>query len=187
MASSGIYLEWISPPVAADVTITGTVTFNVWASENNMSANVSVAAIIDVLRANTTTTRNSNTVVACADCTNVTEVAVTTRAARNATDVSPAGITINRGDRIRVVVLNTAASSASGFTWDIGYNGTATAADGDTYITFTENFSFESAPGGSVLYLTDTASDVDVGQTEFVMWTTRGNSATSTTRSPATG
>ena len=53
-------------------------------------------------------------------------------------------------------------------------DGTAAAADGDTYVTFTENFSFESAPAGSVLYLTDTASDVATASVDREAWTSSG-------------
>ena len=50
-----------------------------------------------------------------------------------------------------------AATMATGFTFNVSWDGGA-AADGDTYVTFTENFSFESAPAGSVLYLTNAQS-----------------------------
>src|SRR5262245_19065033 len=40
IVTSALPIEWFSEPLAADVTISGTVTFNVWMSENNMSANV---------------------------------------------------------------------------------------------------------------------------------------------------
>ena len=42
-----------------------------------------------------------------------------------------------------------AGTMASGFTFSARFNGTTAAADGDTYVTFTETFSFESAPSGS--------------------------------------
>ena len=48
---------------------------------------------------------------------------------------------------------------ATGFTFNASWNGTSAAADGDTYVTFTEDFSFDSVaesfstidyfPGGS--------------------------------------
>ena len=55
--------EFISPPVSADVTIAGTITANIWAAEAAMTANVAINIVVEVVRANTTTTRNSNTLV----------------------------------------------------------------------------------------------------------------------------
>ena len=156
----GVSAEWISPPVAADVTISASITLNLWAAESNMSADVALQFCIDIIRANTTTTRNSNTIQNIIPAEGaLTELAVTTRAVRAGT-ASGGGYTpqtLNRGDRIRVRVI-TFTSQVTGFTWNLGYNGATAAADGDTYVTFTENFSFESAPAGSVLYLTNEQS-----------------------------
>src|SRR5262249_50306913 len=41
--------QWVSPPIAAAVTISGTITFNIWMSETNMSANAGPQVIIDRL------------------------------------------------------------------------------------------------------------------------------------------
>ena len=40
---------------------------------------------------------------------------------------------------------------ATGFTFNASYNGATAAADGDTYVTFTENITFESAPVGTLV------------------------------------
>ena len=69
--------------------------------------------------------------------------------------------TLNRGDRLRIRIIGDdvgATNQASTFTFNASWNGTSAAADGDTYVTFTENFSFESAPGGSQLFLTNVQS-----------------------------
>jgi hypothetical protein len=151
-------VEWISPPVAADVTISGTITLNLWSSESNMSANVAINARIFVIRANATATRNSNTLDTIATTARVTEVAVSTRAADNFT-VTPTSTTVNRGDRLRVIVFgDDVGTMATGYTFDASWNGTSAAADGDSYVTLSETLSFESAPGGSVLYLTNEQS-----------------------------
>ena len=127
----------------------GNVTGNIWASENNMSANVASG---DCCRCHSRKRHWHQELEHArrriAFCHHPwAEVAVTTRAVRNAS-ASIVGATLNRGDRLRVRVMD-AGVSTSGFTWNIGYNGTAAAADGDTYVTFTENFSFESAPGST--------------------------------------
>ena len=153
-------VEWISPPVTADVTIAGTITGNVWASESNMSANASICILVQVIRANTTTTRNSNTLEEIARRAPGAELAVTTRAVNNFT-VTPTSTVVNRGDRLRVVLFGddiSGSNMASGFTFNASWSGTTGAADGDTYVTFTETFSFESAPAGSQLFLTNEQS-----------------------------
>ena len=63
---------------------------------------------------------------------------------------------------------------ATGFTATFDYSAASSAVDGDSYITFTETFSFEGTPSGTTLYLTDTASDVSAGIVEREMWTSRG-------------
>ncbi len=155
--------QWISKPVSADVTISGTITANIWAAEDNMSANVAINVVIDILRAATTTTRNSNTIQNIVQSTRVTEVAVTTRAVNNFTTGMTSGAytaqTLNRGDRLRIrLVGDDAGTMASGFTFNASYGGATGGADGDTFVTFTEDFSFESAPAGTQLFLTDVQS-----------------------------
>jgi hypothetical protein len=153
-------VEWISPPVSADVTISGTITGNVWASETNMSANVSICMVVEVIRANATATRNSNTIVEIGRRAPGTEIAVTTRAVNNFT-ITPTSTVVNRGDRLRVRLFGDdvtgGVNMASTYTFNASWDGGA-AADGDTHITFTENFSFESAPAGSQLFLTNEQS-----------------------------
>jgi hypothetical protein len=148
-------LEWISPPVSADVTVSGTITVNIWAAESSASANVAINAVIEVIRANALGTANSNTLVQIAKTARTTEVALTTRAVNNFT-VSATSTVVNRGDRLRVRVFgDDAGTMATGFTFNISYNGATAAADGDTYVTFTQTFAFESAPSGTQLFLTN--------------------------------
>ncbi len=153
-------MQWISPPVSADVTISGVITLNIWASENNMSANVAINAVIEVIRAATTTTRNSNTLVNIATSARVTELGFSgANTVQNFTVTPGAGVLVNRGDRLRVRIFgDDAGTMATGFTFQAGYNGTTSAADGDTFVTFTETFAFESAPSGTQLFLTNVQS-----------------------------
>jgi hypothetical protein len=149
--ASGFLYEWISDPLDADTTISGTITLNLWASESSMNANVAINARIDRL--------DSQGAIASTILTTarVTEVAITTRAANNFTG-TPTSTAFLKGDRIRVVVFgDDAGTMATGFTFDFGYNGTSAAADGDSYVTFTETFGFlTTVPAGSTLYLTNT-------------------------------
>jgi len=168
--AGGTTYEFISPPVSADVTISGTITANIWCAENNMSANVAINVMIQIIRANATGTRNSNTLVDIVKSTFATEMAVTTRAANNFTTGMTSGAytsqTLNRGDRLRIRIFgDDAGTMASGFTFSVSTDGATGAADGDTFITFTENFSFESAPSGSQVFLTTTQAGISTAAT----------------------
>ena len=147
--------EWISPPVSADVTISGTITANIWASESAMNANVAINVVIDLVRA------TDNSIVNIVQSTRTTEVS-TSSGVNNFTTGMTSGAytpqTLNRGDRLRVRIIGTdAGTMASGFTFNATCGGTTAGASGDTFVTFTETFSFESAPSGTTLYLTDSS------------------------------
>ncbi len=167
--------ECLSEPLAADVTFApaNVVTFNLWMAENNMSANVAAQCIVDILKADGTI---GSTIINSEQ--GGTELAVTTRAAVNWTG-APSAVTANRGDRIRVRVLgNDAGTMATGFTFNLGYSGASGGADGDSWIQFVENLTFETtAPTGTVLYLTNSAASGGINPgaaTEKEAWTSRG-------------
>jgi hypothetical protein len=161
--------HYISPPISADVTISGAITGNLWSSESSMSANVAINFVVDVIRA------TDNSIVEIVKSARVTEVATTTRAVNNFTATPGTGVVVNRGDRIRIRIFgDDAGTMASGFTFDLGYSGATADADGDSYVTFTETFAFESAPAGTTLYLTDTISDVATTAVDREAWTSRG-------------
>lgn len=178
---------WISAPVDADVSIAGAITGNFWASESNMSANVAINFVVDVIRA------TDMSIVEIARSTRTTEVAVTTRAVNNFTVTPGAAVTVNKGDRIRIRPFadDSTANMGSGFTFSLGWGGTSAGADGDSYVSFTETFGFmdeTAAPGGSQVFLTDTASDIDPGSAvEKEAWTTRGGSAVTKATNTAAG
>lgn len=149
MIDGSLPIEWLSEPFAADVTISGTITLNVWMSENNMSANVGAQVIIerlDSIGAIVSTIANTESGV---------ELPVTTRSAQNWT-VTATSTNMLRGDRVRVRVLgNDVGTMASGFNFNFSYGGPTAAADGDSWVQFNENITFETAdPTGSTLYLT---------------------------------
>lgn len=175
-AGAGWKNEWLSPPVSADVTISGTITANIWGRELNMTDNVAINVAIDIVRA------TDNSIVNIVNSTRTTEMAqsATTNSVNNfttgMTSGAYAGQTVNRGDRLRIRIFgDDAGTMASGGTFRIGYNGTTAAADGDSYVSFAETFAFESAPGGTTLYLTDTASDVSTSSVDREAWTSRGS------------
>lgn len=174
--------EWISEPLAADVTIAGTITFNLWMSENNMSANCGAQCVIerlDHLGAIISTVVNSE---------KGTELPVTTRAAQNWT-AAPTSTAFNKGDRIRIrVASNDVGTMGSGFTFNFADSGPTADADGDSYVTFTETFSFMTAtPAGSSLYLTNVAGPAVGAAVEKEMWTARGDGVNSIVVNTAAG
>jgi hypothetical protein len=165
----GSRVVWYSDPLDADVTISGSITWNIWASENNMSANVAINGRLEVID-------GATGVITLIDQTaRVTEVAVTTRAANNFAETPAAGVACKRGDRLRVRIFgDDAGTMASTFTFNSSWNGSSAAADGDTYLTLTEDLIFASEPAGTQVFLTDTASDVATASVDREAWTSRG-------------
>lgn len=143
---------WISKPLNA-VTISGTVTFNFWMSESNMSANVGAQAIVyrcDSLGVIQSTIINSEKGV---------ELPVTTRAAQNWT-AAPTSTAIGSGERIAIRVFgNDVGTMGSGFSFDYSQGAASGGVDGDSFVTFTETISeftatpFVPLPHPHIIYL----------------------------------
>lgn len=182
-ASAGVEpFEWISPPLGEDVTISGTVTFNLWMAESDMAANIDAQCVIerlDHLGAIISTVTNSE---------KNTELPVTTAAAQNWT-ATPTSTAFNKGDRIRIrVAANDQTTMVTGHTFTFRYHGPTAAADGDSYVTFTETFSLMTAtPAGSTLYLTNVAGPAVGAAIEKEMWTARGDGVDSIVVNTAAG
>lgn len=127
----GTVVEWYSPKLYA-VTISGTVTVNLWMSESSMNANVDTN--VSVARVGPTGTFISNVV---ASASKLVELG-TSRAAVNYT-VAPTSTTLSTGDRLRFIVRGTnIGTMASGFTFDLGYDRSSAGVDGDSFFTFVE-------------------------------------------------
>lgn len=138
VTAGGTAQEWYSNPLDA-VTISGTITLNLWMAENNMSANVGAQVIIERCDG------AGNVISTIVNTEKGTEVPVTTRAAQNWT-ATPTSTALSAGDRLRVRVLgNDVGTMASGFTFSFGYAGTSAAADGDSFVTFTEAITEQAA------------------------------------------
>ena len=175
-------VEWVSDPVSADVTISGAITFNLWSLESSMNANVAINAIVEKIDG---TTLARTTIVQTARTTELG----TTIAAANFTATPGSSVVVHKGDRIRVRIYgDDAGTMGSGFTFTVDTNGPTAAADGDTYIEFTETFSVTTAdPTGTQMFLTDTAGP-DVGANlEKEMWTSRGSGSTEATMTSTAG
>lgn len=165
---------WISEPLDADVTISGTITVNIWAAESNMAANVALNCDVYKLPA------DSDTVVLIVGSARNVEVAVTTRAVNNFT-LTPTSTACNKGDRLMIVpwMDDSTASMGAGETCNIGYGGTTDGADGDSYVQFDETLGFlTTAPSGSTYYLRSLEEDPVVsGRAARSLITSRGSTS----------
>ena len=166
---------YVSEPIDADVTISGTVTINIWAAENNMADNVAINCDIYKLPS------NSDTVTNLVTSARTVEVAVTTRAVNNFT-ATPTSTAFNKGDRILAVIWgdDSTANMGSGSSFNIGINGGTGGADGDSWISFTETFGFlTTAPSGSTYYFrSDDPGGVSVADRDAAsLSTSRGSTA----------
>lgn len=162
--------EWITDPLAADVTISGVTTGNLWAAEADMNENVAINYVIDKVAA------TDGTITQIVASARTTEVALTTRAVNNFTATPGAGVACNRGDRIRVRVFGDDAGTmgATG-TFTFGYSGNVVQL-AESWVQLTENLTFETSdPAGTQLFLTSTAAGINPGSAnELEMWTSRG-------------
>lgn len=177
--------QWVSPPIDQDVTISGTITFNLWMSESSMSANVGPQVVIERIDS---TGAVVSTVVNSEKGTELP----TTIAAQNWT-AAPTSTNFKKGDRIRIRVAGNdgGGTMASGFTFTLDYGHSVGGADGDSYVQFTETFDFlTSDPSTATLYPTATAAAVDPGGSgtdTFEAWTSRGAGSTNAIRATAAG
>ena len=180
-------VDWLSNPLSADFTISGTITANLWANETAAANNVAINFVVEKMDGAT------GTLTQIVKSARVIEVA--TASAVNNFTAAPTSTACKRGDRLRVrVFADDAGTMASGGTATFTYAGTTAAANGDSWIQFTENLTFDTTitATGSTYYLTDTAETINPGAaTEKQALTTRGggsvNSVTNTAAGPTAG
>lgn len=173
-APSGRKTVWISEPLDADVTISGTITFNAWGLESSMSANFGLACRVHRL--------DNLGVLVSQIIDSPRNVELGTSAAVQNWTGSPTSTAMQKGDRLMVVYcFDEVGTGASGFTATFNYDGPTAAANGDTYITFTETFGFLTAtPAGTKVYFRSTASPADGYDPDWntlAMDTARGGAA----------
>ena len=173
---------WVSAPLAAGFTLSGTVTFSIWAQEAVSGDNAGMLCRLYKMAADGTLT------AIVTDSAQGTELSVGSLSERVWT-ASPTSTAFAKGDRI---VLFTGYDDAggnmgAGSTLTIAYDG-ADATTGDSYVQLTENVTFvTSTPAGTKLYLLSGASSVDDGADEREMWTAAGSSTDTAVRNTAAG
>lgn len=168
-------LTFISEPVSAGFTLSGTITFNLRALESDMMANVAINAVVEKIDRITL----QRTVVV--DTTNTTELG-TSESANNFT-ATPTSTAFSKGDRIMVTIYgDDSGSMGSGFTFTLFYDGPTGGASGDSWIELTETVGFISGtPAGTEFYLTNVAS-IDAGglnAAEYELQLSRGSGVVS--------
>lgn len=132
--AGGAALSWISPPLAGSVTISGTFTLNTWASESNNLCNCGQRVVVKRY----TGGAEGATVIDSSRGTEMTNSVVN----QNWTG-TPSSTAFSAGDRIVVRwYLTNVGTMGANRTSTADYNGTANAADGETYVQFTETFAF---------------------------------------------
>jgi hypothetical protein len=171
LVSSGVAL-FVSPPLSASVTVSGAITLNVWAREANMTDNAAINFRVMKL---TNGSGGSNTLSEVGRSARTTELG-TSFAAANFNFTPGAGVSFNRGDRIVLsLYIDDAGTMGSGGYGYAAVSGPTAAAAGDSYVTFTETFSFDSTPAGSTVYLTNDGAGINPGSsTELLAWGNRG-------------
>ncbi len=141
---SSIPVQFVSPPLAQDITISGTVTFNFWGAESNMSANCGFSCKVYRIRGSDGSIQDL--VNKSADGV---ELAVTTAGVRNWT-ATPTSTNFLKGDRILLIpCINAVGTMGGGYTAFLTWNGSSGGASGDSYIMFTENFGFIATNPGT--------------------------------------
>lgn len=133
---------WFSPPLSAAVTISGTITPNIWGLESNAACNCGFR--YEVLRWSVAAGGIVSSLGISTD-NGVTEWGTTT-SVRTAPTLTPISTEFAVGDRIVMVFYNDDANGyteASGRTWQLRFDGAA-GVDGDTYLSFTETISFSA-------------------------------------------
>jgi hypothetical protein len=166
-------IEWISEPLSADFTISGAISANLWALESSMSANAATNFVVDLIDGTTGAITN---VVTSARTTETG----TTAAAEAFTATPASGVAAKKGDRLRIrVFCEDAGVMATGYSYSFYFDHNAAGTQGDSYITFTENLTFETlrgTPSGSQYYLTSAAESINPGAaTELKALSTRGS------------
>jgi len=133
-SAGGQALTWFSEPVTAAVTISGTVTVNVRGLESATTVNAGAGILIE--RVNSAGVVQSTIVAVTGIPATITEFG-TTDAAKTGT-YTPTSTAMAIGERIKVTLSIRNVGTMAAGTATISYEGAASAAAGDTYVTFTE-------------------------------------------------
>lgn len=182
--STTVALVWISPPLDVAVTVSGSITWNIWGRESLAAANVAINGQIERIDGAT----GAITLIDATARTIELAVSASVNSVNNFAETPAAGVACKRGDRLRVRIYgDDAGTMASAQSFTIGYDGPTAAADGDTWVQLTENLIFASEPAGTQVFLTEVASAVSTASTDLEAWTARGGGVQTAITNTATG
>lgn len=137
---------WVTEPIASNVTVSGTITHNLWGRESNAMANFGACASVwEYDNAG----NSLNALVSTAGGASFADgVEYGTTSALRDWNATPTSRLIDAGNRLAVILYHGGiASPASGFTLDMTVGATTGGVSGDSFITFTETITVE---GGAV-------------------------------------
>jgi hypothetical protein len=162
---------WISPPLAADVTISSNPTFNIWGLESSMNANVGLQVVVERVD-------STGAVVSTVINSEFGTELGTAASANNWATGSVTSTNFLKGDRIRIRIAgNDVGTMATGFTFTVRVNDT-TLNSADSWVSFVETLTFITTdPAGTTIYPTNTAGEVDPNGASYDSkdaWTSRG-------------
>lgn len=144
------YAQGCSRPLSSAVTISGTISFDIWAYESNMSANAYLTALVWVVRPDGTSSLICNSTFG-------TELGTTS--ALKSWSATATSTNCYPGDVLHLALFISGSSQAAGYQVTIGSDG----PDGGTYgskITFTETLSFiDTDPSGTVTNFKSSLAD----------------------------
>lgn len=155
--------QFRTPPLASAVTISGTISFDLWPVESSMSANAAVRVVLWKQSPDGTMTLIVNSTVG-------TEMG--TSAAQQSWTATPTSTACAIGDVLVLAVYiddATSTTMGNGYTASLWLNGLE-GSNYDSQIRTTETLSFSGLPGGTVVNLLDTASDIS-GAGSLKAWT----------------
>src|SRR5438309_1197427 len=137
-AGSSPALVWISPPLAAAATISGTVTMNTWAAEQSACR----------CGMQVTLQKYSGGTEGSAFLTSARGTELTTSISLQNWTATPTSTSFAVGDRIVVKwwIKDAGGTMNSGKTVTSDYDGKTAGSDGDTWVQFTESLSFQFEP-----------------------------------------
>ena len=140
--AGGTRTLWISDPLSSGVTISGTITPNLWGLES--AAQCNCGARFELLRWSV----SRGGIVASLGISSDGGLSEwgTSAAARTTPTLTPTSTAFTAGDRIVIVIYNddgNGVTEANNRNWTLDYDAAA-GVDGDTYLSFTESISFSA-------------------------------------------
>ena len=174
-AATPLPAVWYSPPLASSVTISGSITWNLWADQNSGIANATIGGILEVVNGATGAFTEIDR------ATYGPELVIDAGGGSdpcNFSETPGAGVLCNKGDRLRVRVYAddaTAVTMAASFQVGFDYAADMVGSRGDSWVGLNETITFVSEPAGTQMFLTNAASAVSTASVDLEARPSRGS------------